>query len=428
MQGKRAVIMGLGRFGGGVGAARYLAESGADVLVTDLSGEEHLRPSLEKLADLPIRYRLGEHHPEDFHAADVVVVNPAVDRRNNAFLREATHARLTTEVGLLLDQLRRERVIGVTGTAGKSTTTAMVGHILREALGEDRVHVGGNLGGSLLSHLDRIGPDDWVVLELSSFMLEALDGWSPSVAAVTNLRENHLDHHGTFAAYAEAKKTILRHQRPTDRAMLGTGVEAWADATPAPAAGVTEPLPEALAVPGTHNRWNGAIAVAVAEAAGVDRTVARDAVKDFPGLPHRLQWVAEHNGVRYYNDSKSTTPDATRLALDAFPRATAHLVVGGSDKGMDLAPIGRAAANHAVRLYTVGETGDALADAAEAVRGCPVHRCGTVGEAVRQAAAAARPGEAVVLSPGCASYDQFPNYAARGDHFVECVLRYTGVE
>ena len=211
LRGARVTVMGLGRFGGGVGVTRFLAGRGARVCVTDTAEADTLAASVAALDGLPgVTLRLGGHDAADFTTADWVVANPAVPP-GNAYLRAAADAGVpvTTEVALLVARLRREQVIGVTGSAGKSTTTAMLGHALR-ACGVT-THIGGNLGGSMLPGVDRIGPDDAVVLELSSFMLERLggEGWSPRVAVVTNLSPNHLDWHGTMDAYRAAKQQLL---------------------------------------------------------------------------------------------------------------------------------------------------------------------------------------------------------------------------
>lgn len=430
IEGKRVVVMGLGRFGGGVGAARFCVRQGArHVLVTDLLGEEELTESLAKLEGEPIDFRLGEHRETDFAMADLVIVNPAVDRRLNRYLHAAERASvdLTTEIELLIERLpSREHTIGITGTAGKSTVTAMIGQAMTSHYGEGRVHVGGNIGGSLLGEIERIQPDDWVVLELSSFMLEAVGDWSPHIAVVTNVGDNHLDRHHDIDAYVRAKKTILRHQRPSDFAVLGGGVADWRFDTPAACVVIDEPLRTKLHVVGEHNGLNAAMAVAACEHAGMAREAAIAAVGEFPGLPHRLQHVAEHAGRIFYNDSKSTTPEAACLAIDSFPPRTVHAILGGYDKKAGLKPLAEYAAHKCAAIYTIGQTGDAIAKAAENVLdGCVVHRSGTLSVAVREAVTSAQPGQVVLLSPACASWDQFDNYEQRGSAFAEFVLRYT---
>ena len=429
---KRVVIMGLGRFGGGVGAARYCAKHGATVLVTDLLGEKELTESLAKLEGLPIQYRLGGHETADFTKADLIVINPAVDLRNNQYLHAAKTAKVptTTEINLLVERLPdRGRTIGITGSAGKSTTTAMIAHVLTAAYGESRVHLGGNIGGSLLDVVDTLTPDDWVVLELSSFMLDTMLHFSPHICVVTNLGDNHLDRHGHLDAYVRAKKTIFRYQNHEDRAVLGPSVSDWRFDCPAVAIIEDEPIEEELLIPGEHNQLNAALAATACESAGVLRADAIKALQTFPGLPHRLQLVATHNKVRFYNDSKSTTPESAMLAIDSFDPHNAHLILGGYDKKADMAVLGRYAAARCAGVYTIGHTGSAIAEAAKGeAKHCPVRSCGLLEVAVQEAIKAAKPGQAVVMSPGCASYDQFDNYEQRGRLFAEYVLRYTGDE
>lgn len=460
LRSKRVVVMGLGRFGGGVGVTRFLAGRGARVLVTDLSKPEDLQESVAKLAALPVEFRLGEHRASDFAAADLVVVNPAVDPRGNPYLAAARQAGVpfTSEIRLLIQHLpNRRRTIGITGSAGKSTTTAMIGHILRQRLGPQRVHVGGNIGGSLLGEIEKIQPEDWVVLELSSFMLEDMrdDHWSPHIAVFTNLAPNHLDRHGTLASYAAAKQVLLEHQRPDDFALLGPVPHEMVHARTTHAAFLDgmdtyTPRPHvALLIPGAHNLDNARMAIEAAVRAGVPREEAAEALADFAGLPHRLQFVCEHADVRFFNDSKATTPEAAELALRSFPPGRVHVILGGYDKKSDLSPLATLAARRCRALYTIGATGEAIATAAEAelcdaaaihgpsqaVTTCggsaacaaaEIVRCQTLDRAVSEAVQRAHQGDVVLLSPGCASWDQFTNYEQRGAAFMEAVLKYTG--
>lgn len=414
-QGKRVTIMGLGRFGGGVGVTRYMVAQGAHVTVTDMAARDDLQNSLAQLADLDVTFRLGEHREDDFTSADVVVVNPAV-KPDNVYVEAARRAgaTLTTEIGLLIHRLpSRKHVIGVTGSAGKSTVTAMIGHILSRA--GRRAHVGGNLGGSLLASIDDIAPDDFVVLELSSFMLHCLRDrqWSPHAAVITSFAPNHLDWHGSVDAYAEAKQVLLDHQRDDEGDFFvgGFGMDELFDIRTSRAT-ICGPADVELLVPGEHNRINAAIAAAV-----VDELLGSDHLHllcDFAGLPHRLQLIAERGSVKYYNDSKCTTPAAARLAIDAFDPGSVHLICGGYDKGSDLDDLARYAASRCAGLYTIGDTGDAIAKAA----GAAATRCGTLEQAVAAASTAARPEQVVLLSPACASWDQFTNYEARGATFT----------
>ena len=425
LNGKRVVVMGLGRFGGGAGATRWLVEQGADVLVTDLAGEAALGGALEAIGDLvssgAVRLRLGEHNVSDFTDADMIIANPAVPRPwENRFLRsaEAAKVRLSTEVELLVRRLpSRDRVIGVTGTSGKSTTSAMIAHVLREAgLG---VRLGGNIGGSLLGELGSIGADEWVVLELSSAQLHWINGWSPRVAVVTNLSPNHLDWHGTMMHYAASKRRLVAWQREGDAALLGPGAEGWALRPGVRRLEAGDLGGAALRVPGAHNRANAGAALAVAEAMGVEHGVAVATLEGFGGLAHRLELVGEHRGVRFYNDSKCTTPEACALAIGAFGGVRVHVIVGGYDKGVDLSGLAEAARSCA-SVHAIGATGAAIAGM---LGDAGVDR-GTLGAAFEAAAAGAREGDVVLLSPGCASWDQFENYEQRGAAFREMVERW----
>jgi UDP-N-acetylmuramoylalanine--D-glutamate ligase len=421
--GQRVLVMGLGRFGGGVGVTRWLAGRGAKVIVNDVADEAALLEPLAAIRDLidagAVDLRLGGHDPRDFERADLVVANPAVKKpweHDCLLAAQRAGVPVTTEIRLVVERLRRERVIGVTGSAGKSTTSAMIHHLLR-ASGR-RSHLGGNFGGSLLLHLESIRPDDWIALELSSAMLHwlgagvgfaAAEGWSPRVAVLTNLAPNHLDWHGTFEHYRASKENIRRFQRAGDSFVEG-GV-------------MDERIGDvALAIPGRHNRINAAVAARAVEAAGLG--AVRDVLRllaDFPGLPHRLQFVAEGNGVRFYNDSKSTTPDATRLAVEAFDDSRRlHLIVGGSDKGSDLAPIAHLAPRLA-GLYAIGATGERIVAAVPETSRDRAEYAGTLHRAVERAVERSCPGDVVLLSPGCASFDQFTNFERRGEAFVSLV-------
>lgn len=429
--GRRVTLMGLGRFGGGLGVARWLASQGADLVITDLDSPENLAGSVAGLGDLAasprVSIRFGGHDERDFAAAELVVANPAVPRPwENRFLGAARAAGvpITTEIGLLVERLPdRGRVIGITGTSGKSTTSAMVAHILE---GAGRRHVlGGNFGGSLLPRLAEITAEHWVVLELSSAMLHWLDGWSPGIAGVTGFAPNHLDWHETIEHYAASKRRILASQRPGDGACLGPtlGEKGWR-----PARGVRSIQTDgsggfaALAVPGLHNLENAHMAVGICAALGdeaIEPELGRRLVASFAGLPHRLEVVGEFGGVRFINDSKATTPEAASLAIESVAerhvRTGIHLIAGGYDKGIDLAPWAKGLGGLA-GVYTIGATGAAIAASVRAVGGL-AEACGTMDRAVERAWERARPGDAILLSPACASWDQFVNFEARGERF-----------
>lgn len=445
LEGAKVTVMGLGRFGGGAGVTRWLAAQGATVLVTDIEPADKLKASVDSLADLTSRgvvsMRLGGHNVSDFTTGDLVVANPAVPKPwDNRFLRAAWAAGVpvTTEIQLLVERLpSRDRVIGITGSVGKSTTSAMIHHALLGS-GLDAV-LGGNIGGSLLGTLAKIKPDTWIVLELSSAMLCWLGGlakvtpselgnakvpeWSPHIAVATNFAPNHLDWHGDLAHYRRSKQVLLAAQRQGDIAIIGPTSETadWKHAATARRVVPTAEI-DGLAIPGKHNRVNAGVAVEAAVAAGASRDAAITAVRTFPGLPHRLQRVPSRKGVRCFNDSKSTTPESCLLAVKAFDEpgecgsGRVHLIAGGYDKGSDLAPIGRLASSLA-GLYTIGKTGAAIAQAAEGRS----HDCGTLERAVTLALDRAKEGDVILLSPACASWDQFENYEQRGDLFSKLV-------
>jgi len=431
LEGKRVTVMGLGRFGGGLGVARWLHAHGARVLVTDAADAEALAEPVGQLPEA-VRTRLGGHDETDFTDTDLVVASPAVARPwANPYLSAATAAGVpvTTEIGLVIDRLPdRTRVVGVTGTAGKSTTCTMLAEALETT--NTPVHLGGNIGGSLLEA--DIGSEDLVVLELSSFMLHWLGqrAWSPGSAVLTNLSPNHLDWHETLTHYEQSKRHIAEHQRPGDLLLCDLGVQRWPELTTATRIKPIE-IAQSLAVPGKHNRANAAVAMATAISTlarhGIDHDpdALANAIAAFPGLPHRLQLVAEHEGVSYYNDSKCTTPQAVALAVDAVadrtPPERVHLIAGGADKGVNLSPIAELAPTLA-HVHTIGATGQAITQQARALGGRATHH-DTLDAAFAAATDQRETGIAVLLSPGCASWDQFINYEARGARFVDLVRR-----
>jgi UDP-N-acetylmuramoylalanine--D-glutamate ligase len=430
LAGKAVTVVGLGRFGGGVGVTRWLCRQGARVTVSDLASASELAESVAALAGLDMTLHLGGHDEADFVSAELLVVNPAVPK-DSPFLAAAAGAGVprTTEINLFFQELQRSRapVVGVTGSIGKSTTTAMIGAILER---KRPTHVGGNIGRSLLEDLPAIAPDHVVVLELSSFQLEDLPliGVSPHVAVVTNLAPNHLDRHHTMQAYADAKKNIFRFQSADDVLVLNAAdriVSAWTAEAPGRVA-MFHPTDEpfALTVPGAHNQADAQAAWTAARQLGADRPTAAAALAGFAGLPHRLQFVTERRGVRYYNDSKCTTPDGVIVALEAFPSRSAVMIVGGYDKHVSFDEMGKALADRAKAVIVLGATAEQIASAVEKHRRGPAPslvRAKDFPSAVRLAAEQVAPGDAVLLSPACASYDMFTNYEHRGRMFVELI-------
>ena len=289
-------------------------------------------------------------------------------------------------------------------------------------------HVGGNIGRPLLLDLPNIRPDDVVVLELSSFMLEYLREleWSPHVAVVTMLSADHLDWHGSPEAYLDAKKLIVKHQTPADIAVLADGEMHTPELSRITRARVVmfsgKALPQfELKVPGWHNQFNCQAAWTAARELGVTFEDAARAVSDFQGLPHRLQIVHESGGVRWFNDSIATIPEAAVAALEAFPRRSVLQIVGGSDKGLNFTSLAAALCERSKAVLCIGTTGPKIAAliAESTTHDCaPVYECGDLATAVKMARSIATAGDVVLLSTGCASYDQFDNFEQRGDSFA----------
>ncbi len=442
--GRRITLMGLGQFGGGLGVARWLLARGARVTITDLASDATLAPSLTPIADAVadgrVDLHLGSHDTRDFEGADLVVANAAVPRPwTNKYLCAARDAGVpvTTEIRLAIERLGTGRIVGITGSSGKSTTTAMTACALAGSGRE--VRCGGNIGGSLLG-ASPPSVREWIVLELSSAQLWWLSrdagaaGWSPRVAALTNIAANHVDWHGSLEHYIESKRQIRREQREDGvfvtaftrenrveseafaRSTAGGGW--WIGGNDPASLGMEE---VALAIPGEHQQRNAQLALAIAATcADIDGepanlSGARAALRSFQGLEHRLQAVGVVNGVRCFNDSKATTPQATHLALASLGNLSRiHLIAGGYDKKIDLSSI-RDLAGKVAGLYAIGETARAIAPAP------PALRFDSLAEAVASAFAHAKSGDTLLLSPSCASFDQFTNYEARGHAFIKLV-------
>ena len=427
-RGRRATVMGLGHFGGGAAAARWLAGRGAVVTVTDLADEKVLAAAMQGLADVPIAaFHLGGHREEDFRRADLVVVNPAV-RPGNRWLAIAREngARLTTEIDLFLEACPAAS-IGVTGSNGKSTTSAMIAAIL-QADGR-RTWLGGNIGGSLLDHLDEIRPEHGVVLELSSFQLEYLRPETPlpRIGVITSFTPNHLDWHASLEEYAKAKQILLQRQRPNDLAVLNRHdrrVVAWdrnvrGRLLPL----VADDLLPSLPVPGWHNRMDAACAATAALGAGCSREAVDRGLQSFRGLPQRMERIAEIEGRTIYNDSSSTTPESTIAALESIGKPVL-LLAGGHDKGFDFTAMVETIGRLAVGTACFGEIAPRLHDRLAASHvDCASIAAPTLQDALDWCWRRSEPGDAIILSPGCSSHDQFRNFRERGERFSELVNR-----
>jgi UDP-N-acetylmuramoylalanine--D-glutamate ligase len=305
-------------------------------------------------------------------------------------------------------------ILGVTGTNGKTTTAELLGALFR-ADGR-AVAVAGNVGRPLASLVGELPADAWIVCELSSFQLEDIERFRPRVGVLLNLEPDHLDRHGTFERYRAAKLRVFENQQPEDAAVVPRGFAEVPGAGDRIEFAADDELPAEPKLRGTHNRENAAAATAAARAAGLPDEAIAEGLRTFASVPHRLELVAERRGVRYVNDSKATNVAAALRALAAYADEPVHLILGGSRKGEDFAPLADAIGPNVERVYLIGETAADLRDLV------PGHvPAGDLATAVAEAAAAAKPGDVVLLSPACASYDQFPDFEHRGEEFRRLV-------
>ncbi len=464
-QGRRATVLGLGREG--IALVRFLVQQGAVVTVTDLKRAEELRPALDLLADLAVRYVLGGH-PEEVLECDVLFVSPGVPL-DAAILVEARRRRLLlSSESRLFCRLCPAVVAGITGSSGKTTTATLVARIM-DASGR-RAHLGGNIGSPLLDRLGQIRPADVVVAELSSFQLDffgdVMDaepradlvsplfpdgGWSPPLAAVLNVSPNHLDRHPTMRDYVAAKLKILRYQRAQDQAVLG-----WDDSVTRRFAedcrgrvaffSVNEPVRrgaflrgdslvlrreedeslvcsvDEVRLRGMHNLANVLAACVVSDLLGAKPEHMAEVIRTFTGVEHRLEPVREWRGVWYYNDSIATSPERAMAGLESFDEPIV-LLAGGRDKHLPWDEWAELVGRKVVSVITFGEAAALIEGVLGALGSAspPVNRAGDLTEAVSIAAGVAQPGNVVLFSPGGVSFDAFRDFAERGEAFKRLV-------
>jgi len=443
---KNILVVGLGK--SGQAAARFAARQKAHVTVTDLNAADQLTEFLPGLEDRGIHLVLGEHPVEIFKQAALIVVSPGVPH-TIAPLELARQAGVPV-LGELEFAARfvREPVVAITGTNGKTTTTALVGDMLEHS--GKRVFVGGNIGNPLIDYVAGGGGADLVVLEVSSFQLDTASTFHANVAVLLNISADHLDRYDDFAAYVRSKGRIFQNQVKADTAVINrmdpeikklagtslarvwpflhagrngsppdTGAEILTDRVVLHTGG--DPLVldlQGAPLTGAHNRENIAAAALAALAAGGTAEGIQQAVQQFHGLAHRLETVATINGVLYVDDSKGTNVDAVSRALEAFSRPTV-LIMGGRDKGGDYAVLKPQLEKTVKRLVVMGEAATAIAAQLGAV--APVETAVDMTQAVRLAAAAADPGDVVLLSPACSSFDMYDSFAQRGEDFCKQV-------
>jgi UDP-N-acetylmuramoylalanine--D-glutamate ligase len=402
----RAVVVGLGVTG--EAAALALAEAGVKVTAVDRSEAVDTR----RLADAGVEVRLGdEEDAAVLDSAELVVKGPGVPPR--APLVRAARERglpVWSEVELGFRLLHAKSLVGVTGTKGKTTTVRLLGAMF-EAAGRPFV-LAGNEHTPLSEVALTVAPEATVICELSSFALADVETLACDVALLLNLEPDHLNWHGSFEEYRAAKLRIFERARASvvPRGSGFAGVEFGAD----------DALPAEPLMRGVHNRANAAAAVAVARLCGLEDAAIADALRTFAGVPHRLELVAEVDGVRYVNDSKATNTAAARRGIAAYADAPLHLILGGSRKGEDFAQLAAELPASVRSIHLIGETADDIAPALD-VAGRAYERNGTLEVALAAARSAAEPGDVVLLSPACASFDQFANFEERGDTFRRLV-------
>jgi UDP-N-acetylmuramoylalanine--D-glutamate ligase len=439
---KRVLVVGLGK--SGVASALFLESRGARVTVSDAKSEDQLPNEIPALLDRGITVETGKHGERTFRDQDLIVVSPGVPS-DVAPLQQARRLGIPVigEIELTARFLQGN-VVAITGSNGKTTTTTLTGEII--ASGGHKTLVGGNIGTPAITFVDQSSPDTWVVLEISSFQLESIQSFHPHIAAILNVTPDHLDRHGSMESYIAAKARIFENQTANDFAVLNSdnkttlslaqglkpqvlsfsrqravqrgayvrdGAIFYRDAEEIE----IMPLSE-IALKGAHNVENVLAAVAIAMAAKVEPAAIRRAVKDFRAVEHRLEYVATLRGVQYYNDSKATNVDATIKALQAFP-ANIHLILGGKDKGSDYSVLKALIVERVKSVYTIGAAAAKIES--QIGNSAPVISAQTLESAVAKAADRAVDGDIVLLSPACASYDQFPDYEHRGRAFKELV-------
>ncbi len=450
LKGKKVLVVGLGK--SGLAAALFLRRRGAQVTVSDIRSAEALAKDIPALLEEGINVEAGGHGLLTFRRQDLIVVSPGVPLDTPELVQVRNFGLSVIGELELAARFLKGKTLAITGSNGKTTTTTLVGEILKAA-GLPTL-VAGNIGVPVISLLDEATDETWSVLEVSSFQLETTQQFHPRIAVILNITPDHLDRHGTFENYALAKERIFAAQNENDVVVLnsdnvraaaaaarstakvywfsfehpvprGAWVEAgqivFRDRKDAPVETVM-PL-SGIPLKGEHNVENVLAAVCASRLAGAPPGVIRRAVEDFKAVEHRLEYVATINGVEFYNDSKATNVDATAKAIAAFPGGI-HLILGGKDKNSDYTLLSDLLRSRVKAVYTIGSAAEKIESHLRGV--VSLHSCETLEKAVSSAAAAAHPGEIVLLAPACSSFDQFENYEQRGRIFKELVHEYRG--
>jgi UDP-N-acetylmuramoylalanine--D-glutamate ligase len=442
---KRVLVVGLGK--SGVAAALFLKAKGARVTVSDAKPQDQLKDEIPVLLDQGITVETGGHGERTFGGQDLIVVSPGVPTNAPALVQaRALGENVIGEVELA-SQFFPGRIVAITGSNGKTTTTTLAGEIVNA--GGHRAAVGGNIGTPAISLVEGATADTIAVLEVSSFQLETIQTFRPRIAVVLNVTPDHLDRHRTFTAYRDAKARIFDNQLPEDFAVLNaddlTCVEMaartqaqvfWFSRTREVKQGAFVHdgrvlfrerggqreimLISEIPLKGAHNVENVLAAVCVGALLRCEPDRIRKAVHDFKAVEHRLEHVATIRGVDYYNDSKATNVDATIKAIESFP-ANIHLILGGKDKGSDYTVLNDLLRQRVKRVYTIGAAAAKIESQIKTA--AEIDHAETLEAAIRHAASDAKPGDIVLLAPACASFDQFRNYEHRGKVFKDVVHR-----
>jgi UDP-N-acetylmuramoylalanine--D-glutamate ligase len=443
VNGKRVLVVGLGK--SGVASALFLKARGARVTVSDTKTEDELREEIPVLLDQGIALETGGHGERTFRGQDLIVVSPGVPVDAPPLVQARALGETVIGEVELATQFLPGPIVAITGSNGKTTTTTLAGEVI--AAGGYPTVVGGNIGTPAISLVARATPDTIAVLEVSSFQLETIQTFRPKIAVVLNVTPDHLDRHRTFAAYTDAKARIFENQKADDFAVLNADDATSAELAPRTraqvfwfsrkkevkqgayvdggrilfrdAAGQREiMLVSEIPLKGAHNVENALAAVCVGALMGCAPEKIAKAVRDFKAVEHRLEYVATIRGVEYFNDSKATNVDATIKALESFP-ANIHIILGGKDKGSDYTVLNDLLRQRVKRVYTIGA---AAAKIEAHIKGAAeIVHAETLDNAIKRAAAAAQPGDIVLLAPACASFDQFKSYEHRGRVFKEVV-------
>jgi len=458
VEGKKVLVVGIAR--SGIAAARLLASHGAMVIANDAKSESELRDAAAELRLLDVMLSLGGHPESLFGNADLIVLSPGVPVDLPALEAGRRAGVEILSEPELAGRFMRGRMIGVTGSNGKTTVTTLVGELMRAAGAE--VIVGGNIGMPLSSLVEKSTEKSWLVAELSSFQLEMINSLRVNVAVVTNITPDHLDRHGTFENYVRAKHRIFSNQQEGDKAILNGQDQGIADMvaklgvssdrvyfsssgrqTLSGAAGIfveggsvyttmmaddrgeTEVIKlDEIPLPGMHNVENVMSALAATfcamQTTAEDLPALREAVKRFKGVEHRIEYVAEIDGIKFFNDSKATNVDSTVKALEAFEK-NIIVILGGKDKGSDYLPLAPLVRERVKQVILIGAASDKIAEQLEGSG--PIRRARSMQDAVLIAMEVATSGDTVLLAPACASFDMFDNFEHRGRVFKEAVYK-----